>query len=177
MSFQQTLQTIESSQLFKNFKQNYPDAQLCAGFFILDFLSNDTKKTLDYKTDNKVITFTLHKNNDITIQEDKLMDIPNTPKLTPINLPSILGVELDELKGLAGTQALDNGISSKFHKIIAILQNYKDSEIPELKEQKLIWNLTCMLDQLIILHILIDAESSKILKFERKSMMDMVKKR
>ncbi len=168
MSLNQTLQKIESSTIFQNFKQQYPDAQFIAGFFILDFLSNDNKNSLDYKTDSKIFTFNLYPNNDITIQEDKLIDIPNTPKLTSIkNIPEIK-IELNDLKGIAGTSALDNGVSAKFHKIIAVFQNH---------ENKLVWNLTCMLEQLIILHILIDPETGEIIKFERKSMMDMVKKK
>ena len=176
MSFIQTFQTIQNSKQFQNFKQQHPDAKLIAGFFILDFLSNDTKQTLDYKSEGKIFTFTLHNNNDITIKEDKLLDIPSVPKLTPITLPSALNVEIEDLKGTAGTQALDQGISAKFHKIIAVLQNYQDNKIQELQQSKLIWNLTCMLDNLIILHVLINAQTGKILKFERRSMMDMVKK-
>jgi hypothetical protein len=34
-----------------------------------------------------------------------------------------------------------------------------------------------MLDGLIILHIIIDAETGNVDKFERKSMMDMVKRK
>ena len=55
MSFADTLEKIESSDLFKNFKEQNPDAELVAGFFILDFLSNDTKQTLDYKIDSKFL--------------------------------------------------------------------------------------------------------------------------
>ena len=166
MSFADTLEKIESSDLFKNFKEQNPDAELVAGFFILDFLSNDTKQTLDYKIDSKVFTFTLHNSGDITFKEDKLMDIPGKPKLSEIK-PE-LEIEVEDLKGIAGMQALENGISSKFHKIIAILQIHEDKQV---------WNLTCMLDGLIILHILIDSSTGEIIKFERKSMMDMIRKK
>jgi len=178
MNFKQLLQTIQESQAFQSFKQQHPDAELVAGFFILDFMSNDKKQTLDYKTENNVFTFSLNKTNEITIQEDKLLefqDKPDLPKLTPLTNTDIK-VEVDELKGIAGIQALDNGIQAKFHKIIAVLQNYKDSTTPD-NQSPLVWNLTCMLEQLIILHILIHANSGKVLKFERKSMMDFVKKK
>lgn len=170
MIFKQTLQIIESSNLFKNFKEKYPSSELCAGFFILDFLSNDTKRSLDYKTDDKIFTFDLNDKDEIIVKEDKLMNEKGYPKLRPIKPET--KVEVDELKGLAGTQALDRGISAKFHKIIAVLQ------VTDIDgNEKQVWNLTCMLDQLIILHILIDSETGKILKFERKSMMDMIKKK
>jgi len=166
MSFADTLEKIESSDLFKNFKEQNPDAELVAGFFILDFLSNDTKQTLDYKIDSKVFTFTLHNSGDITFKEDKLMDISGKPKLSEIK-PEV-GVEVEELKGIAGVEALEHGISAKFHKIIAILQ---------IHDGKQVWNFTCMLEGLIILHILIDSSSGEIIRFERKSMMDMIRKK
>lgn len=140
--------------------------ELCAGFFILDFFGNDTKKSLDYKIGGKIFTFTLEDNADVIFNEDKLINLPNKPQLSKLS-PEIK-VELDELKSIAGVRALDEGINSKFNKIIAVLQ---------MNEGKQIWNLTCMLEHLIILNILVDANTGEIIKFERKSMMDLIKKR
>ncbi len=172
MTFKQTLERIETSKTFLNFKKQHPDAKLCAGFFILDFLSNDNKNTLDYKTGDKIFTFELAENNDITMREDKLIKGSGHPPLEEIK-PEIK-VEVDELKSLTGVAALDNGISAKFHKIIAVLQLYKPNKDDDNKQ---IWNLTCMLEQLIILNILLDADTSEIIKFERKSIMDIIKKK
>jgi len=166
MDFKTALEKLENSRIFINFKKQHPEAELCAGFFILDFLSNDNKNSLDYKTGDKVFTFDVKDNDDIIINEDKLMDIPDKPKLKPIKPET--KVEVEELKGIVGMEILERGISARPHKIIAVLQTY---------EEKQIWNLTCILDQLIILNILIDSETGKILKFERKSMMDMIKKK
>jgi len=174
MNFQETLQKIQASQAFNNFKQQYPEAELCAGFFILDFLeSNDTKQSIDYKTQKNIFTFDINKNGEIIQKQDRLLDESTRPKLKKIN-PNI-NIEVDELKGIAGIQTLENGISAKLHKIIAVLQNYKGPITNE--EDKTVWNLTCMLDQLIVLNIIIDAETGRVLKFDRKSMMDMIKKR
>jgi len=167
MSFKQLLQKIESSTVFQNFKREYPSSELVAGFFILDFMSNDNKQTLDYKvSEEKIVTFSL-KNEEIIMQEDKLIEDSGRPKLTKI-INRDIKVEVDELKSLAGIKALDNGISAKIHKIIAVLQMHSG---------QVIWNLTCMLEGLIILNILVDALSGGVIKFERKSMMDLVKKR
>jgi hypothetical protein len=174
MNFKETLQKIEESQAYTKFKEQNPNAELCAGFFILDFLeSNDTKQSIDYKTEENIFTFDINKHNEIFMKQDRLLDESTRPKLKKIN-PEIK-VEVDELKGIAGTNALDNGISAKIHKIIAVLQNYNGSITND--EDKIVWNLTCMLDGLIILNIIIDADTGKILKFNRKSMMDMIKKR
>jgi hypothetical protein len=170
-TFQETYKIVTSSVVFKKFIQENPDAELIAGFFIVDFLSNDNKETLDYKLpegkSGKIYTFELTRNKEVIMRQDKLItsDIPNQPKLTQIK--SEVKVDLNEIKEIAEKKAEENKITAKFHKIIAVLQNH---------ENQLIWNLTCMLDQLIILHILINSETREIIKFERKSMMDFIKK-
>ena len=175
MTFKDIYELIESSQVFMNFKTNYPNAELCAGFFIIDITNDSITKTLDYLIDEKVFTFSLNEFNEITIQEDKLQDTsnhPDRPKLSKIQPHT--NVELEELKGIVGIEALDNGIKAKFQKIIAVLQNYKGKETNN--KEKQVWNLTCILDDLIILHILIDSNTKDIIKFERKNIMDWVKK-
>ena len=170
-TFQQTHKTITESKEFQEFKQKHPNSELCAGFFILDFLSNDTKKSLDYisQGSDKVFTFDLADDGYIKLKEDKLVcpEDSNQPKLTPLQ-QTAPKIEVDELKSIIGTKKLEQGISAPLHKIIAVLQNHED---------KLTWNLTCMLDQLIIIHALVNAETGEITKFERKNMMDFIKKK
>lgn len=170
MSFKETLKKVESSEDYKSFRKDHPNAELCTGFFILDFLSNDDKNSIDYKEEDKIFTFNV--NEKVQMQEDKLINLDNVPKLEPII--SEIKIELEELKTIAQEKAHEEGIGAKFNKIIAILQNYND---PETKEKNQIWNLTCMLDQLIILHVLIDSQTGKIIKFERKSFMDLIKRK
>jgi hypothetical protein len=166
MNFKQTLEKIQNSTVFKNFKNKHSDAVFCAGFFILDFIGNDNKKTLDYKIGERIFTFTLNDGDEITMLEDKLIKSNKHPGLEKLE-PEVK-IELDELKSIAGTRALDEGISGKFHKIIAVLQKLKD---------KPVWNLTCLLEHLIILNVIIDSNNGEILKFERKSMMDLIRKK
>lgn len=172
MSFKETYDKITSSEVFKKFINENPEAELCAGFFILDFISNDSKKSLDYKINGKIYTFELKDDGYIKMTEDELIDSPNTPPLLKL-IPEVK-TEIEDLKGISGMEALEKGISAKFNKIIAVLQrlNKEGKEIQ-------IWNLTCMLDGLIILNIHVDADSEdgKVVKFERKSMMDMIRKK
>lgn len=178
-SFKETLEKIESSEVFKNFKHKNPSAELCAGFFILDFLGNDNKYSLDYKLGEKIFTFNLDlEKNEILIQEDKLIDIPpnsrqHHQKLEKINLSGV-NIELNELKPIAETKIVDNNIKSKLQKIIAILQNYNGPETKNKKTQ--VWNLTCILDSLIIINIIINSKTGEVLKFEKRSLSDMFKK-
>tara|TARA_Y100000310_G_scaffold345193_1_gene462552 strand:+ start:3683 stop:4183 length:501 start_codon:yes stop_codon:yes gene_type:complete len=164
MNFKETLEKVQQSTIYQEFTQQHPNAEICAGFFILDFLSNDSKDSIDYKDQDKIFTFNVV-NDEVKMYEDKLMDLPNIPKLQTIT-PEIK-IEVDELKSIAQEKAHNEGIGSKFNKIIAVLQKHEESQV---------WNLTCMLEQLIILNLLIDCNSGEIIKFERKSIMDMVKK-
>jgi len=171
MTFKETHERITTSKVFQNFKSDYPNSTLCAGFFIIDIEQNNIKKTLDYIVDERVFTFTLD-NNEITMQEDKLVDSKGRPKLSKINPTT--NIDPEDLKGTIGIEALDNGIKEKLTKIIAVLQNYSGKETNN--QQTQIWNLTCIFEGFIILHILIDSETKKILKFEKKNMMDWIKK-
>ena len=49
MSFKETHEKITNSEVFKNFIKENSEAELVAGFFILDFISNDAKKSIDYR--------------------------------------------------------------------------------------------------------------------------------
>ena len=177
-TFQQAHELVENSAVFKKLKQEHPDIELVAGFFILDFLSNDNKDSLDYKLPegkgDQIYTFELDKNEEVIMKQDRLIEQESNtqPKLTKIS--PYIKTDLNEIPSIAQKQAEENNIKAKFHKIIAVLQNYRQEEN---QENQLVWNLTCMLDQLIILHILINAETGKTIKFERKNMMDFVKKR
>jgi len=73
-TFQQTHETVKQSKIFKDFISKNPQTELVAGFFILDFLSNDTKNSLDYKLDEKIITFSVNQDNEVTLVEDKLIE-------------------------------------------------------------------------------------------------------
>jgi hypothetical protein len=203
MGFKELLSKVEASSIYADFVKEHSDAELVAGFFIMDFMSNDNKESIDYKIGEKVFTFNLKRivgnvegvgdegNDDggevsdgddggegigsekIVMYEDKLVDDPSRPSLVKIDRE--IKVEVEELKSIAGTKALDEGISAKFSKIIAVLQKY-DGYGGE-GEGRQIWNLTCMLEGLIILNIHVDALSGDVLKFERKGMMDLIKRK
>jgi len=176
MGIKETLEILESSEEFKKFKENHPEREMCAGFFIVDFFGNDNKRSIDFKCNDKIFTCSLRDDDSVKIQEDKLVEVKGAkfPELKQIN-PNV-EVDAEDAIGIAKTHTLDEGIAAKYNKAIAVLQKYKDEKITN-NEEKQVWNLTCMLDGLIILHILVDAETGDILKFERKSMMDLIKKK
>ncbi|MFA5856768.1 MAG: hypothetical protein WC867_05390 [Candidatus Pacearchaeota archaeon] len=169
--FKESYKKITSSDLFKDFASKNPDLELCAVFFITDYFGNDNKKTLDYKLGDKIFSFSLDEHDSIKMKEDKLVQetderkFPVLQKVEP-NLES--DPDLDEIEGIAKTRTLDEGIHAKFSKIISVLQKYEGRQV---------WNLTCMLEGLIIIHIIIDSTTGEVVKFERKSMMDLIRKK
>lgn len=166
MNFNELYKVVEKSKQYKDFIKKNPDAELCAAFFVLDFDSEDNKQSLDFKVGEKIFTFD-YSMDKIIVKEDKLLEVKGKefPKLEKIS--GKIKVEVDELKSIAGLKAFDEGIAAKFQKIIAVLQNHSNKQF---------WNLTCIMQGLLILNILIDSESGKVLKFEKRSMMDIVKK-
>jgi len=171
-TLKRTFEMITNSDEFKKFEKEYPEAELCTGFFVTDFFGNDNKKSLDYKIGERVFSFVVNELEKIKMYEDKLVKLENKefPKLEVIT-PDIK-VDLDEITEIAMAKTLENKIHSKFSKIIAVLQKYKHNE-----KDIQAWNLTCMLEGLIIIHMMIDSDSGEIIKFERKSMMDLIKKK
>lgn len=163
-TFQETYEIITNSVVFKNFIKENPDAELVAGFFILDLLQGNNQRSLDYKLQQKIFTFSLNENNEITLREDEL--IQSDKPLEKIS-PDIK-IDLDEIPSMAEKEALSHNVGNKFQKIIAVLQ---------LHEGKEVWNLTCMLDGFVILNILIGSETGEVIKFDRKSMTDFIKKK
>src|SRR3989344_1117279 len=124
------------------------------------------KQTYETITSSEIFKFSMNELGKIKMNEDELIKTKEFPTLEPVN-PDFK-IDLDEAESTAKIKALDNGISAKFSKIISALQKY---------EGKQVWNLTCMLEGLIILHIIIDANTGEVIKFERKSMMDLIRKR
>jgi len=170
-TFQETYEIVTDSAVFKKFIKENPNAELVAGFFILDFLSNDNKDSINYKLSekdsNQIYIFELDKNKEVIMKQDKLIDTEASTKQKLTQIKPEVKIDLDKITSITEKKAKENNITAKFHKIIAVLQNH---------ENQLIWNLTCMLDQLIILHILVNSETGEVIKFERKSMMDFIKK-
>jgi len=163
LTFDSTLETIENSNSFRNFKQKNPEAYLCAGFFVIDYQNQANQQQLDYfLQDGKIFTFILDE--EITIKEAETIE---GRKIELKNLNKEIKADLDDVEKILKREFETRKISKKIDKIIAILQNYQDKQI---------WNLTLMLEGLAMIQCHIDSFSGEILKFEQKSMFDFVKK-
>ena len=159
MNFKEALSRVEKSKEFDNFKKQHPKAYLCAGFFVLDFETENSTQQLDYQLEEKIATFSV--NNEVKI---KIQETTKQKKLDKLIKPEI---EIDKLRKIADKELEKKKIVSKLNKIIAILQMY---------ESKCIWNLTCMLESFAMLRVHVDAISGEVLKSEKASLFDFVKK-
>jgi len=166
MNFSQTLEKIESSDAFKNFKEKHPDAKLCAGFFVLDYQQQANQQQLDYiLKNNKIFTFIINKENkEITIKEAETIE-GHREKLPAIKKET--KIDLNDVEQIVKEKMQEEKINNKIDKIIAVLQKH---------ENKMIWNLNCMLEGMGILQVHIDCSDGRVLKFEKKSLFDFIKR-
>lgn len=160
MKFEHYRKRVEESPEFKKFKTEHKKAYLCAGFFVIDSEGKNVHQ-IDYALpDKKIATFVLDEGVQLKISEQKvkkkLPEIKNEVKL-----------DIDTLKGIVEDEMKNKTITEKVKKIIAILH---------IMDDRIVWNLQCILDGLGILQVHVDDVDGSVLKFEKHSLMEFVKK-
>ncbi len=163
MKIQPYIDKLNSSKEFKKFQTKNPKAYFSAGFFVIDLETKKNIHQLDYyipKT-KKIATFMLDSNN-VELKESE-----GSSNLVPGKISQKINLDLDVLKGLVQDEMKNHTVTSKLQKIIAILQ---------ILDGKLIWNLNCLTTDMGVIKVHIDDESHSILKFEKFSLFDIVKK-
>lgn len=163
MKIQPYIDKLNNSKEFKSFQEKSPNAYFAAGFFVLDFETKKNLHQIDYydpKT-KKMMTFMLDEK-EIEVKSGEVIN-KNIPK----KIEGAINLDLDILKGLVQDEMKNNTVTSKIQKIIAILQN---------TDNKLVWNLNCITNDMGIIKVHVDDESHSILKFEKVNLFDVVKK-
>jgi hypothetical protein len=156
---------LKKSEAFLKFKSEYPDAFFCAGFFILNFKSGVFDYSLDYRNDKQIFSFKipLGESKNIVLETSDIFE-----KQTP--LPEIscdVQVDIEQLKEIVEENLAKNNIKNKLEELIAVLQMIDGNKV---------WNLTCMCEGFTIISCQIHSETAGILKFEKKNLLDFVKK-
>lgn len=162
---QQLHARLEKSEVYKSFKAQNPDAFLCAGFFILNFKKGADQQAFDFRNDKQLFTFDFPENPEasITLKVDDLLPSPK-----PLNkISHDVQIDIEDLQVIVEKALLDNNIKNKLEEIIAVLQN---------SEGQIVWNLTCMCEGLTIINALVHSETGGVLKFEKKNLLDFIKK-
>ena len=148
MNFSSALEKIESSQVFKQFKKQHPDAYFCAGFFVIDY-EGTSQQQLDYcLKDGRVFTFIINKEisyKEAETIEGKQQKLSKLNKEIKVDLPAVENIVKEKVK-------------KKINKIIAVLQEYQDKQI---------WNLNIMTEGFGITQMHIDSDSGEVLKLEK----------
>lgn len=153
---------LSNSKEYKQFSEQYKDAFLVAGFFVIDFESDRKIHQIDYyiPSKKKIAAFTL---------DDKLnlqiLDAVN--KSTPEKLDIQTKIDLEALKGILEDEMKNRGITEDIKKMIVILQTIKGQKV---------WNVNCVLSGMDILKAHVDDDSKTVLRMDKSSIMDYVKK-
>jgi len=162
MKIQPFVEKLENAEVYKKFKEEYQDSFLVAGFFVLDYETNQNINQIDYfiPSEKKVAAFTMKEEIGMQILETMNDKIPET-------LPVQTNVDLDAIKGILEDEMKNRNITEDLKKVIAVIQTL---------EGKKIWILNCIMSGMEILKAHIDDESKTILKMEKASVLDYIKK-
>ncbi len=162
MKIQPYVKKLETSKVFRDFKREYSDAFLVAGFFVIDYETGMNLHQIDYylPSKRKVAAFTLDGKVDLKVME--MMD-----RKVPEKLDLKTKVDLDALRGILQDEMKNRNITENIKKIIAVIQSI---------DRKKVWVLNCILSGMEILKAHIDDESETVLSMERASILDYVKK-
>lgn len=162
MKIQPYIIKLNKSPKFKKFLGENPKSYFAAGFFVLDFEKGSNIHQIDYyiPTKKKMGTFVL--DGKVEFKESELSN-----QTVPKKIDEKIKLDLDVLKGLVEDEMKNNTVTAKVNKIIAVIQNI---------DNKLVWNLNCLTNDMGIIKIHIDDESHSVLKFEKVNLFDIIKK-
>jgi len=162
MKIQPYIEKLEQSPEYTKFNTQYPDSFVVAGFFVLDFETNKNIHQIDFfiPSKKKVAAFSLDDN--VTL---KILDAMN--EKVPEKMEPSTNIDLDTLKGILEDEMKNRSMSEEIKKMIAVVHT---------DDGKKIWNVNCILSGMEILKAHVEDESKTVLKIEKVSMLDIIKK-
>ena len=160
MNFQFYREKLEESKNFEEFKKKNPSSYFCSGFFVIDKEGKDNKIHFDYflPKEKKIISFQLEKG-------IRQVPVEVFDKKIPEKIPLDQDFDFDDVEELIIKEMENQGIKSKLQKILLSLQeiNTKISLVG-----------TVFISMLGMLKIQINIENMKVIRFEKRSFLDMV---
>ncbi len=160
MNLQFYLEKLYASEEFKGFTKENPDAFLCSGFFVIDKSGNDNKVHFDFYVGGKMFSFQLE-------DSIKLVPIEMINKEVPEKLLSDCDFDFEDIEKMIVEKMAEQEVKSKIQKILLSLQKV---------EGKIFLVGTVFISGLGMLKINIDLSEKKIVLFEKKSILDIVRK-
>lgn len=161
IKIKELLKLLEKSEIYKKFKQENPDSFFCAGFFTIDPDREKQELSLDFKAGDQIASFSLT-NGEFDFKQEEVLD-----KTKPINeIKKEVRIEISDIEEIIKKELKKRSIVNEIEKLIIVLQE---------NQGKIIYNTTCLLKGLKILLVHIDSQKGEILKFENKSLFDVVR--
>lgn len=159
MNLQFYLEKLNSSDVFKEFIKENPDAFFCSGFFSIDRQGSDNQQHFDFfvpKT-NEMFSFKLEDG----IEKLPMENFQGVPE-------KILEVDfsLENVERIISNEMEKKDVKGKIRKIFLSLQRNQDKHFII---------ATVFISVMGLVRIDIDVSNMKIVFFEKKSFMDMVR--
>jgi len=161
MNSQFLLEKLKSSEEFKNFKKENPNAYLCSGFFSIDVESKEPKNQYHFDffvpEDKRTFSFELE-------EGVKLIPLERYEQvLEKISLKE--NFDFEEIEKIISTEMELKKVNNKIQKMIFSLQNVegKDSLLG-----------TIFVSGFGMIKVNIDLKEKRMVDFEKKSFFDML---
>lgn len=162
MNFRFYFEKLKESKDFEKFLNEYKDAFLCSGFFIIDKKGEDNKQNLDYFVPslNKMFTFKIH-------EKVELIPVEDFGKgFKPEKISEDIDFDFEKIEKLIEGKMFDEKIKNKIEKLLLSLQA---------KDKKNYILGTIFISGLGLLKVKIDLDKMEIVDFEKKSFFEMMK--
>ena len=163
MKIQPYVQKLESSQIYKKFRKENEESFVVAGFFVLDYETGTNIHQIDYYVPSKKQVAAFNLDGEVEV---RLLDMMSKEKV-PQKLDIKTKVDLDALRGILEDEMKNRNITETIKKCVAVIQ---------MVDGKKLWVLSCVLSGMEILKAHVDDESRTVLKMEKASMLDYIKK-
>ncbi len=156
------VEKLNNSSQYTSFVKEHKDAFMVAGFFVLDFEAGQSLHQIDYyvPSEKKVAAFTL--DHGVTMQ---MLGMLNNQMPEMLDLKT--RTDLDALKGILQDEMKNRSITEEVKKIIAVIQSIQGKKI---------WSINCVLSGMGILRASIEDDTQTVLKMEKSSLFDYIKR-
>ena len=164
MNSQFLFEKLHSSEEYKDFIKEKPDAFLCSGFFIIDLenkeKSSEDKYNLDFYIPSEKKVFSFQLDNKI-----KLSPVERPDEKAPEKVPMNDNFDFDKIKELITREMEFKRINNKIQKMLFSLQG---------KDGKDFLLGTIFISGFGMVKVTIDLKEKRITDFEKKSFFDML---
>ena len=163
MNSQFLIEKLESSEEFKKFRKENPDAYLCSGFFVIDLENKeqDDKYHFDYYVPESKKTFSFEIENGI-----KLVELERNDEKILEKVSMKEDFDFDRIKEMISAEMELKKINNKIQKMLFSLQNLENEDI-------LLG--TIFISGLGLIKTNIDLKEKRVTDFEKKSLFDIIK--